>query len=143
MWARRREGIEPNVARSSWAFVLGLVTILGVPLFGHHSFATFYLEADTIEVEGSIIEFQYRNPHSWVFVQGQDPFGKDRTFAAEWGGTSQLERNGITKQTLQVGDNVRIWASPNRNPNDNRVRLKRIERRADGWKWGQTRGQTR
>jgi len=31
---------------------------------------------------------------------------------------------------------VRIWASPNRNPNDNRIRLKRIERRSDHWKWG-------
>ena len=138
-----RRRIGHKLARSVWASVLGFVVVFGVPLLGHHSFATFYLEQDTMEVEGPIIEFQYRNPHSWVFVQGRDPFGKDVTYAAEWGGTSQLERNGITKQTLQAGDNVRIWASPNRNPTDNRIRLKRIERPADGWKWGQTRGQTR
>jgi hypothetical protein len=50
-------------------------------------------------------------------------------------GPSQLERDGITRQTLRVGDSVRIWGSPSRNPNENRSRLKPIERRADGWEW--------
>jgi hypothetical protein len=49
---------------------------------------------------------------------------------------SRLERDGINARTLKPGDIVRIWASPNRNPNDSRIRLKRIERRADRWKWG-------
>ena len=45
--------------------------------------------------------------------------------------------DGIKKDTLREGDSVRIWASPNRNPNDNRIRLRRIERRRDRWQWGQ------
>ena len=122
---------------SRWALVLFGVAILGAPLLGHHSFATFYLEADTIEVEGDIVEFQYRNPHSWIHILGREPFGSPKPYAAEWAGTSRLESDGITKTTLRAGDTVRIWASPNRNPSDNRIRLKRIERPADGWKWGQ------
>ena len=39
------------------------------------------------------------------------------------------------RRFFTAGDMLRIWVSPNRNPNDNRVRLKRIERRSDGWKW--------
>jgi hypothetical protein len=111
--------------------------ILATPLLGHHSFSAYYLEEDTIEVEGDIVEFQYKNPHSWVHVVGHEPFGQSKAYAAEWGSTSQLDRNGITKTTLHIGDTVRIWASPNHNPSDNRIRLKRIERPADGWKWGQ------
>jgi len=80
---------------------------------------------------------QYRNPHSWIQILGQEPFGKPKTYAAEWASTSRLEQDGITKVTLRAGDSVRIWASPNRDPNDNRIRLKRIERRSDGWHWGQ------
>jgi hypothetical protein len=126
------------------ALVVAGVAILCAPLVAHHSFAVYYIEADTIEIEGDIVEFQYKNPHAWLFVQGQEPFGKLKTYAAEWTGTSQLERAGITKDTLRVGDTVRIWASPNHDPNDNRVRLKRIERPSDGWRWGgQGRGQTR
>jgi len=120
--------------RALLAFVL---VAAGAPLLAHHSFAEYYVEQDTIEVEGVVIEFQYQNPHSWVHIMGEDPLGRQRRYAAEWASRSRLQDDGVKKDTLQGGDRVRIWASPNRNPNDNRVRLKRIERRRDGWQWGQ------
>ena len=120
-----------------------IVTASRAPLVAHHSFGVFYLEADTIEIEGDVVEFQYRNPHAWLFVQGQEAFGQPKIYAAEWTSTSQLDRNGVTKKFFKAGDSVRIWVSPNRNPNDNRVRLKRIERRSDGWTWGQNRAESR
>jgi len=94
-------------------------------------------------VEGEILEVQYKNPHSWIHVQGEDAFRRAKVYSVEWASVSRLERDGITKRTLREGDLVRIWASPNRNPNDNRIRLKRIERRGDKWSWGQNRGETR
>jgi hypothetical protein len=105
------------------------------PLLGHHSFGNFYLEDDMIEVEGTIVEFQYRAPHAWVHIQGQDNFGKQQAYSAEWSNPTRLERDGITKNTLKPGDYVRIWAAPNRNPTDNRIHLKRIERPRDKWQW--------
>jgi hypothetical protein len=120
--------------RVAVALVLALTA---APLLAHHSFATMYLEDDTIEVEGEIVEFQYQNPHAWVHVSGQDPFGQRRNYSAEWASRARLESDGIRRDTLKPGDRVRIWASPNRNPNDNRIRLRRIERR-DGWQWGQS-----
>ena len=128
----------------TWVLVVIGVVALCAPASGHHSFADFYVEADTIEVEGEVVEFQYRNPHSWIHVMGQEGFGERKPYAAEWASVSRLEREGINARTLKVGDIVRIWASPNRNPNDNRIRLKRIERRSDHWKWGgQNRGDNR
>ncbi len=111
----------------------------------HHSFAVVYLEQDTIEIEGEVVEFQYKNPHAWVFVQGVEKggFGDTKTFAAEWVSVSQLDRMNIDKKWFKVGDQVRLWASPNKNPSDNRVRLKRIERKSDGWKWAGNRGDVR
>jgi Family of unknown function (DUF6152) len=135
MRTRRNGGAGRTVTRSWWALALCGIALLCAPLLAHHSFAVFYLEADTIEVDGDIVEFQYKNPHSWVHIVGQETFGKPMQYAAEWTSTSQLERSGITKTTLRAGDTVRIWASPNKNPNDNRIRLKRIERPSDGWKW--------
>jgi len=120
----------------SWLLVLGGVLILCAPVLGHHSLSEYYIEADTIEVEGEVVEFQFRNPHSWVHIMGQEVFGKPKPYAAEWASVSRLERDGITAKTLRPGDVVRIWPRPTRNPNDNRIRLKRIERRSDHWKWG-------
>jgi hypothetical protein len=128
----------------TWLLVAIGVAALCAPAQGHHSFAEYYIEADTIEVEGEVIEFQYKNPHSWIHVMAREPFGGGKPYAAEWASVSRLERDGINAKTLRPGDVVRIWASPNRNPNDNRIRLKRIERRADRWSWGgQNRGDNR
>ena len=126
-----------------WALVLGGIALVCAPVVAHHSFSDFYLEEDTLEVEGEIVEFQYKNPHSWIHIIGTDPFGQQQAYAAEWVSTSRLEREGITKNTLRAGDSVRIWASPNRNPRDNRIRVKRIERRNPRWEWGQLRRQGR
>jgi hypothetical protein len=140
----QRNGAVGRVARPWWpALVVSAVVIFGAPVMGHHSFAALYIEADTIQIEGDVVEFQYKNPHSWVFVQGQEGLGQTKIFAAEWTGTSQLERIGIDKNFFRIGDRVQIWVSPGRDPNDNRVRLKRIERRSDGFKWGQNRGERR
>jgi hypothetical protein len=107
-----------------------------VPMLAHHSFAVYYLEADIIEIDGDVIEFQYKNPHAWIFVQATEPgFGQPKIYAAEWVSTSQLDRSGIDKKFFKPGDRLHIWVSPNKNPSDNRVRLKRMERRSDGWKW--------
>jgi uncharacterized protein DUF6152 len=110
--------------------------VVSARLLAHHSFAEYYIEADTIEIEGEVVEFQYKNPHSWIHVQGRDNFGRSGIYSGEWASVSRLDREGITKDFFKVGDRLRIWASPNRNLNDNRIRIKRIERPSDKWKWG-------
>jgi uncharacterized protein DUF6152 len=140
----QRNGALIRQATRSWAtLVLGAALVLSARLHAHHSFADYYIEADTIEIEGEVVEFQYKNPHSWIHVQGRDSFGSEKIYAAEWASVSRLDRDGITKDFFKIGDRVRIWAAPNRNPNDNRIRLKRIERRSDKWKWGGNRIETR
>lgn len=116
--------------------VLAGALVLSARLLGHHSYAEYYLEADTIEIEGDVVEFQYKNPHSWIHVQGRDNSGRSGLYAGEWASVSRLDREGITKDFIKAGDHLRIWGSPSRNPNDNRIRIKRIERRSDKWKWG-------
>ena len=128
----------------SWTMgVLCVAMLLSARLQGHHNFADIYLEADTIEIEGEVVEFQYKNPHSWIHVQAPDAFGAEKIYSGEWVSVSRLERDGITKDFFKTGDRLRIWASPNRNPRDNRVRIKRMERRKDKWKWGGNRIETR
>jgi Family of unknown function (DUF6152) len=129
-----------------FALLAGSILILrGTPAIAHHSFAVVYLEQDTIEIEGEVVEFQYKNPHAWIMVQGEEKGGLTgaTVYAAEWVSVSQLDRMEIDKKFFKVGDRVRVWASPNKNPADNRVRLKRIERTSDGWKWQGNRGATR
>jgi Family of unknown function (DUF6152) len=115
------------------------VTILGVRAYAHHSFAATYFEDKKVTVEGDLVQFLYRNPHSFVHVEAKDPnTGEMVRWAVEWGAGGQLGRQGVTRETLKPGDHVVVVGNPGRNPEDHRLRMVSITRPADGWKWGGT-----
>jgi len=91
--------------KSLWV-ALVLTTAAGIPAYAHHSFAKEYFENQTISIEGELVDFEYRSPHAWVYVMGKDSNGQMQRFAAEWSNPNRLARQGITKDTLRVGDYV-------------------------------------
>jgi len=113
------------------------------PVFAHHSFAGTYLEdAPPITVEGKLVQFLLRNPHSFVHVEAKDPkTGEMIRWSVEWGAAGQLAQSGVGQGSLKVGDMVKVIGSPGRNPADHRIRMRSITRPADGWNWGNN-GQT-
>jgi len=106
--------------------------------FAHHSFAATYFEDKTQKIEGNLVQFLYRNPHSFVHVEAPDEKGVMQRWAVEWGAGGQLGRQGVTRETLKPGDHVIIVGNPGRNPEDHRLRMVNITRPSDGWKWGGT-----
>ncbi len=58
-----------------------------------------------------------------------------QTWAVEWGGGAQLNQEHVTRDTLKPGDHVTVTGNPGRDPADHRIRLHRIVRKSDGWKW--------
>lgn len=104
---------------------------------GHHSFAAHYFEDQSVTIEGAVVEFAYRSPHSWVYVMAKDQAGQLQRFGAEWGSPERLERQRIVRDTLKAGDHVIITGSPGRDPAEYKLHLKKVERPADGWTWQQ------
>src|SRR5712692_7087201 len=104
--------------------------------YAHHSFAATYFEDKSQKIEGELVQFLYRNPHSFVHVMAPDETGQMQRWAIEWGGGGQLGRQGVTRETLKAGDHVLVVGQPGRNPDDHRMRMVNITRPADGWKWG-------
>ena len=104
--------------------------------YAHHSFAATYFEDKTEKVEGNLVQFLFRNPHSFVQVEAEDEHGVMQRWAIEWGAGGQLGRQGVTRDTLKPGDHVIIVGNPGRNPEDHRMRMVNITRPSDGWKWG-------
>jgi hypothetical protein len=104
--------------------------------FAHHSFAgTYDGNAKPITVKGEIVQFLFRNPHSFIHIMGPDADGAMQRWTLEWGGGGQIQRMGITRETLRPGDVVIVTGSPARKAEDHRMLVKRIERPLDGWKW--------
>lgn len=121
------------------AFVVMLASA-AAPVAAHHSFPAYYFEQQSVTIEGELVAFNYRTPHAWVHVRARDEEGVLQTFAAEWSSPNRLERDGIKKDTLKIGDQVRITGSPGRIAAEYRLHLKSIERPADGWRWAGGRG---
>ena len=101
----------------------------------HHSFAATYFVDKEVTVEGTLTQFLFRNPHSFVKVEAPDDKGQMVTWAVEWGGGAQLNQEHVTRDTLKPGDHVIVTGNPGRDPSDHRIRLHRIVRKSDGWKW--------
>jgi hypothetical protein len=85
---------------------------LALPAFAHHSGAMFDHEKQAT-LNGTVKEFQYTNPHSWliILVPGADP-----ATLTEWGfeseGPSTLLRAGIKAKTFMPGDKVSVLCNP-------------------------------
>ena len=102
----------------------------------HHSFAATYETGKSITLEGAIVQFVYRNPHSFVHIDAPDASGVSQRWAVEWGGTSQLAQAGVKRDSLKIGDKVVISGRPSRVPGEFRVLMVNLKRASDGFTWG-------
>lgn len=104
--------------------------------WSHHSFAAVYLENQEITIEGTLVQFLWRNPHTLVHVMVEGDDGAQTRWVVEWGSLTQLGASGVNRDTLRPGDHVIINGNPGRNQADNRMRLLNFQRPSDGLTWG-------
>jgi hypothetical protein len=110
--------------------------LAGMTAYAHHSIGATYDAKKEIKLEGKLVQFLYRNPHSFVHIEAPDPEGKMQRWAVEWGGAAALGGQGVTRTTLSVGDHVVITGNPSRTPIDHRVKMNTFLRPSDGLTWG-------
>jgi hypothetical protein len=111
------------------------------PALGHHSFPATYMVDQTVTIEGTVVQFMFRNPHSFVHVMTVDKkTGEKTTWAAEWGASGTLSTDKVMPNSLKPGDKVIIIGNPARDSAAHRLRMRSIERPSDGWKWAGTFG---
>ena len=113
--------------------LVGAALVSGAMVHAHHSFAATYIVDKEIKIEGDMVQFMFRNPHSFVHVQAPDAKGEMQRWAVEWAAAGQL--TGISRDTLKPGDHVIITGNPGRTAEDHRVRMRSIFRPKDGFKW--------
>jgi Family of unknown function (DUF6152) len=92
--------------------VAGALSI-AAPLLAHHSGAMFDSQK-TVELTGTVKEFQWTNPHIWIQVERQNPAGAKEEWSVEGGSPNSLSRNGWRKTTFTPGAAVSIRVNPMR-----------------------------
>ena len=98
------------------AFVaLGLV-IAGLPAEAHHNSAPFYDDAQEVEVVGTVLRFNFRNPLSFIFIEAENENGEMVEWEVELGAAVSMSRRGWTRETIKAGDPIRAVGNPSRAP---------------------------
>src|SRR5262245_2035452 len=115
--------------------VLAIGILAAGRALAHHSFSATYFEDKTVQIEGKLVQFQFRNPHSFIQVEVKDDKGQIQRWSIEWGGASQLGAQGVTNETLKYGAIVTLSGAPGREASDNRMLLRSLRRKSDGFGW--------
>ncbi len=87
------------------------VLVAGGPALAHHSFAMFDRDR-TVDLVGTVKEFQWTNPHSWIQLNVPAGQGGTTEWSIESQSTGTLSRQGWRPGTFRAGDKVTVRIYP-------------------------------
>jgi hypothetical protein len=93
------------------ASVIGL--LMAAPALGHHSAAAFNTQEE-ITITGTVIEYNFRNPHVYMTLEVETEDGSSVELEVEAGAGSVLTPLGFTRDSVAFGEVVTIVGNPGR-----------------------------
>jgi hypothetical protein len=94
--------------------VVGVVIATGLvigamPVRAHHAFSAAFDENKPINLQGVVTKVELVNPHAWIWLDVKDKNGNVVNWGVEGGPPANLFRNGITKASLPVGTEIKVF----------------------------------
>ena len=90
------------------------LALAATPALAHHSFAMFD-QTKEIELTGTVSEFQWTNPHSWLELNVTTAAGAQEHWSLESGSIHTLTRLGWKSKMVKPGDKVTVTLNPMKN----------------------------
>jgi Family of unknown function (DUF6152) len=99
-----------------WLRTLAIVVVglgFAVEAFAHHS-TTYYSKErkDFVKIQGKVVRWEFRSPHSQLYVETADKDGKLVVWRFESTPAAWLLREGFTKESISIGDEVSVEGFP-------------------------------
>ena len=91
-----------------------ILTLVTVPARAHHSAAGID-QTKQVTVVGTVKEFKWANPHSWIDLDVTDDKGETKVWSIEMTAPAYLARAGWKSTTIKPGDKVSVNVRPFRN----------------------------
>jgi hypothetical protein len=89
---------------------LGLL-LAAVPVMAHHSFAAEFDSNKPIKMTGTVTKIEWMNPHAYFYIDVKDAAGKVTNWGLEMGSPNGLMRQGWTRNSMKIGDEVTVEGS--------------------------------
>lgn len=84
---------------------------VAAPALAHHSFAMFDNQKE-VQLVGTVKDFQWTNPHTWIQLVVVNAAGKDAEWSIEGSSATTMARQGWTRTALKPGDHVVVVIHP-------------------------------
>src|SRR5471030_1996739 len=110
----------------------------GGALMAHHSFSMY--EDQTTPLEGTVLEFKYVNPHTFIIVRAKGEDGHAAVWKLEGPSPASLAREGWSAKSLKPGDQIKTTAYPSREIKNNGFYYPRFTTFRDGRAIGRDEG---
>lgn len=101
-------------SRSPWcitALLLAAFVMTAVPAAAHHSAAMFD-HTKTVKLVGTVVQFGWTNPHSWISIDVPNEKGGTDRWSVECNSPNNLARQGWKSTSLKPGDKVTVLIHP-------------------------------
>ena len=97
--------------------LLYVVLVAGLCLFSefspaHHGRGNRYDMESEIELQGTVQELVWRNPHTAIIIDVPDESGEPVTWVIEHSNVSTLARQGYSRRALIPGEKVTAYVNP-------------------------------
>ena len=83
-----------------------LVALTMASVCAHHSWSPVFSEDKPLVVRGTISKVELVNPHGWIWIDVKGDDGVVTKWGIEGGSPNGLIRNGITKDSLKIGEEL-------------------------------------
>jgi len=121
-------------------FVAAVVFSFGAKAEAHHQLGKVYTLKETVHIEGKVVRFLFRNPHSYIFLRetGRD----EKTWSLEWASAKKLSHQGVHGGTIRVGDYLVVSGHPPRKVTEGRILIQSLKHQIDSFTWGERKNET-
>lgn len=85
--------------------------VLALTAWAHHSHGN-YLMTEYTEVDGTVTDLYWVNPHVWMYVDVMNEQGQVEPWAMEAAGATTLVRGGIAQDEVKPGDAIHVRCHP-------------------------------
>ena len=100
--------------RAYMPVLLAIAALAAGTTVAHHAPSSVYILSSEIEVEGTVTDFRYNNPHVRIFIDVVNEDGQVENWIAEGGTPNVLLRNGWSPETFKPGDPIHVVGHPPR-----------------------------
>jgi Family of unknown function (DUF6152) len=88
----------------------GMLMAAALPVAAHHSFSAEFDATKQVTLEGTVVQMEWVNPHSWLTVDVPKADGTMERWHIEGGSPSVLLRLGWNRNSLPTGTKIKVIA---------------------------------